>query len=600
MSRATPSSPKSSKPPGSGCTVLFGMPFILAGLAIGWFLYFPALSSWWSARGWEEVPCWIEDADMKTSRGHKGGSTQKTEATFRYKYRGRTLHSDQVSFYGGSDNIGDFQQRVHAQIRTHEGQEKPFRCFVNPAAPEEAVLFRDLRWGLMLLLSVFPLVFPLVGFLISVSGLLDSRRAALAKKMEIQHPDEPWRWQAEWAGGTVQAYKNSLPSFLIAGGWILLVQGPLALAIIVSGTLFTEHLSALALLPTLLAWIPLSGAWNRLKARLAFGRPSLWLKQQPVRPGHTLEGELRFDRVPSPREVIQARLRCQRTVTHRTGKNTSTETETLWEHTTTLSASEARREITGVALPLSVEIPRGLPCGVIGSATNPNANGVRHEWTLEITPSSGGKPAELPLPVFVTAEEAKLAEADPAHVKEVITPTTDQLVERLKFRGIHAEFDSEGIPTLIDSPPGQARAMALFLILFGSAWFAIFIVLVKQDAPWIFRLVWGLSSPLILGMGLWTLIYGRRIEITPDELRITTRLASLHSWKESYAPRHIIGFKHDSRSQSGNQAYYRVVAETTFGKKRTLLGGITESITAETLAKRLDAWKKHGNDSGPL
>ena len=46
--------------------------------------------------------------------------------------------------------------------------------------------------------------------------------------------------------------------------------------------------------------------------------------------------------------------------------------------------------------------------------------------------------------------------------------------------------------------------------------------------------------------------------------------------------------------QSGNQSYYRVIAETTFGKKRTLVSGITESITAETLAKRLEEWKKRG------
>jgi hypothetical protein len=52
---------------GGGCAVLFGLPFIVAGLAVGWFLYFPVISTWWSARGWEEVPCWIENAEMKAS-----------------------------------------------------------------------------------------------------------------------------------------------------------------------------------------------------------------------------------------------------------------------------------------------------------------------------------------------------------------------------------------------------------------------------------------------------------------------------------------------------------------------------------------------------
>jgi hypothetical protein len=44
--------------------------------------------------------------------------------------------------------------------------------------------------------------------------------------------------------------------------------------------------------------------------------------------------------------------------------------------------------------------------------------------------------------------------------------------------------------------------------------------------------------------------------------------------------------------QSGSQYYYRVRAETTFGKTKTLADGFTESVTAETLAMRLDEWKK--------
>lgn len=577
-----------------GCMLLFGLPFLLGGLAVGLFLYFPAMHDWWSARGWKEVPCWIENAEMKTSRGSKGGTTHKVEASYRYQYAGRTYHSEEVSFYGGSDNIGDFQQRTHAQIRAFAGKEQPFRCYVNPAQPEQAVLFRDLRWGLLLLMSVFPLIFPLVGGFVSFGLGAESRQTARDRKLQALHPGEPRRWRAEWSGETIQAAKHGLSAFLVVAGWIMLIQGPLALAIIVSGELMRAPLSALALLPCLLTWIPLSGAWQRLQTRRALGQPKLWLKQTPIRPGHMLEGELRLDRVLSLREAIQARLLCQRKITRRSGKNTSTVMELVWEHTQTLAAGEARRDMNGVALPLRVEIPRGLPCAVITDAAADTASNTQHEWSLELTPSNGGKPATLPLPVFVTAEEAKLAEAEPAHLAEVTTPSTAQLVERLKFRGVQAAFDAQGIPTLIDSPPGQSRGAAIFLIFFGAVWFAIFIVLVKQAAPWPFRLIWGLSSPCILGMGLWTLLYHRRVVITPDELRIITSLASLYSWQETYAPRHLIGFKHDTNLQSGNQSYYRVRAETTFGKQRTLVGGISESIIAEELGKRLEEWRKRG------
>lgn len=577
-----------------GCAALFGLPFIVAGLAIGWFLYFPGISTWWSSRGWDEVPCWIENAEMTTSRSRKGGISHKVEARYRYQYRGRTFHSEEVSLTGGSDNIGDFQQKAHAQIRAFEGKDRPFRCYVNPAKPEQAVLFRDLRWGLLLLMSIFPMIFPLVGCLVSVGGLFTARQAVQGRKLEMKHPGEPWRWRAEWAGETIQASKNGLASILSVAGWILLIQGPLALAIIVSGELPHSLVAALGLLPSLLALIPLFFAWQRFKTRSALGNPSLWLKQTPVRPGHALEGELRFDRVLSPREVIQAKLLCQRQITRRSGDTRTTAKETIWEHTETLSAGEARRELTGVALPLRVEIPHGLPCSVVEDAAFITGDNEAHVWSLELTPVNGGKPAVLPLPVFVTGEESKLAEADTSYEVEAIAPSTQQLVERLKHGGMQVEFDADGLPTLFVCPPGRFRFLSFFLLIFGSIWFIVFIVMMSQGAPWLFRIIWGITSPLILGIGLWTLLHRRRVEITADELRILNSIGPFYSWQESFAPRHFVGFTHDSNMQSGNQFYYRVLAETTFGKKKTLIDGITESVTAETLAKRLEDWRKRG------
>lgn len=572
--------------------MLFGLPFILAGLAVGWFLYFPAIGGWWSARGWEEVPCWIEKADIKSSHGGKGGTSYKAEASYRYEYRGRKYHSETVNFMGGSDNIGDFQQRAYAQIRAFEGKDRPFRCYVNPAWPEQAVLFRELRWGLLLMASIFPLAFPLAGGLVAFSGASQARKATQEKKLAQMHPGEPWRWRPEWSGETILASKNGMTGLLVVAAWILLVQAPLALAIFVSGELMKSGTAVFALLPSLLALIPLFFAWKRVQTRRALGNPSLWLKQTPLRPGATLEGELRIDRVLSPREVIEARLLCQRKITRGSGKGRTTTTETLWSHSETLSAGEARRDISGVALPLRVDIPRGLPCSIVEDAAFIADDSEQHVWSLELAPASGGKAVTLPLPVFVTDKDVQLAESDTDYDVEAIAPSTDQLAERLQRCGVTVVFDDSGIPTLIDCPPGRYRALSIFLLLFGVIWSVIFFVLVNQGAPWLFRIVWGVTSPLILGIGLWTLLHRRLVEITPDELRIQHSVGPFYSWKETFAPRHITGFTHDTNMQSGNQFYYRVRAETTFGKTKTLADGFTESVTAETLAKRLDDWRK--------
>jgi hypothetical protein len=593
MTRIPSSAARPAKQLGGGCAMLFGLPFMVAGIAIGWFLYFPAISGWWSARTWEEVPCWIEKADMTSSRGRKGGVSYKATASYRYDYRGRTYHSEEVGLTGGADNIGDFQQRAHAQIRLFEGKDRPFRCYVNPAKPEQAVLFPELRWGLMLMMSIFPMVFPLVGALVSLGGALEARKARVEAKLAKQHPSEPWRWRQEWSGEPIQESKNGLTAILVVAGWILLVQGPLALGIIVSGELARSFTALFALLPTALTLIPLFFAWKRIQTRKALGRPSLWLKQTPLRPGIVLEGELRFDRVLSPREVIQARVLCQRKITRGTGKGSTTTTETIWQHDETLSAGEARRELNGVALPLRVEIPRGLPCAVIEDAEFSTGAVEQLLWSVELTPGRGGKPAMLPLPVFVSREEAKLAKSEAANEVKAMVLGTEELAERLKRCGVLAEFDEDGVPVLINCPPGRFRALGVFLLIFGVIWFGIFIALGRSgDAPLIFRLIWGTTAPLIIGIGLFTLLHRRRVEFRAEELILMNSIGPFYSWHETYAPRHIVRFTHDSNMQSGNQHYYRVRAETTFGKTKTLADGFTEVVMAETLAERFEEWRK--------
>lgn len=575
-----------------GCMVLFGMPFLIAGLAMGWFMYFPTLHTWWSARGWEQVPCWIESADMSSSHSSKGGTTYKTKARFRYKYDGREHHSEEVGLMGGSDNIGTFQQDAFAQIRPYQGLEKPFRCFVNPDRPQQAVLFRDLRWGLLLLMSLFPMIFPLAGCLVAVQGGKQACAARKEKELAARHPGEPWRWRREWEGDSIKAENNGLVYLLALAGWILLVQGPLALAIIVSGELTASPLAFLGLLPAALALMPLSFAWRRLKTRGRLGRPTLWLKQTPVSPGRALEGELRFDRTLSPMDTLHVRVLCQRHITRRSGKSTSTTKETIWEDTKTFSAAEARREITGVALPVRMDIPAGLPCSVVEDAAFALGDDEQHVWTLEISLAQGGKPVILPLPVFVKQGEVLPERTDSTDDVEAIAPNIALLQQRLKTQGLNVQFDSDGLPTLFECLPVRFKGMGWFLVFFGTVWFIAFVIMVVGEAPFILRFIWGTTSPLILALGVWTLLHSRRVEILPDEIRVTEAARPFYSKRQEFALRHFVGFSHDSNMQSGNQFYYRVRGETTFGKKITLVDGLTELVIAQTLANKLENWRK--------
>lgn len=587
-----------TRPPshmGSGCMMLFGLPFIAVGLAIGLLLYFPAINLWWSARSWDEVPCWVEKVEMTSSRAKKGGVTHRTTASYRYEYDGRRHHGAAVSLSDdGGDNVGDFQQRAHSQLLPFKGSDRPFRCYVNPAKPEQSVLFRDLRWGLLLLLSLFPMVFSLVGLLVSVSGGRQAMRAAAERKLVAQYPGEPWRWKSEWAEDTIRASAPGMATALLTAVWILAVQGPLALAIVVSGELSRTPLALLGMLPALLAGVPLLILWNSVQTRRALGRPRLWLRQRPITPGRVMEGELRFERALPPLSTVEVRVLCEEHTTVRSGKSTTTKKEMIWEKRETFSAAEARREASGVALPVRFDIPSGLPCVVVETAEFTMGASRQPVWTLEVKSSQGGKPVLLPLPAFVTAEAAaRVARETQADQPAALVSTVSQLQERLKACGVLAEFDASGVPTVIDCLPGRSRSVAIFLLAFGTIWSGVFLILLIVGAPLLFKIIWGVSSPLILLGGMWNLLHRRHVELTANEMRVHNSAGPLYSVRKSFLPRHFTGFSHDSNMQSGDQKYYRVLGDTIFGKQKLVLAdGLKEAVTAQALAARLEEWRR--------
>ena len=572
---------------GGGCAALFGSIFIFAGLAVGMFLYFPAILEWWQVRSWEEVPCRIESADVRVAHG-EDSTTYEAQAAYSYQYDGQTFRGERVGLMGGSDNFGDFQQRRADELRTARDQQRMMRCLVNPQKPSESVLFPDLRWGLLLLMSLFPTLFPLAGGFVAFGGIAMAREAAGMVARQRKMPDAPWKWKSEWAGEAITASRDGVLALLTLGGWILLVQTPLTAAVIVSGSLAESLMALFAFLPSVIAFFPLRAVMRRLRLRRMLGKVSLVPQAWPLRPGEVLEGRLRFSQALSPMLPLAVRVKAIRKVTRGSGKNSYMSEETLWEHTETLSASEAQRDDRGCALPLRIELTPDAP----GTDVKPLIH-VSHErsenlWTMEVLAGEHPTPVKLPLPVFGEAsQEVREATKSPLAVEI----TTEQLQVRLQSTGVKVDFDAEGIPRSFECPPGRNRALAIFLLFFGAIWFGAMLMIFIQDAPFIFRLVWGLSAPAILLFAVYLLIHHRRVDVA-ESLRIVNRAGPFWSKTETLEPRHVVQFTHDNYMRSGNTHLYRVRAETTFGKKLTLVDGITEEATVEKLAARLMQWKR--------
>lgn len=376
-------------PTGRGCAWLFGIPFIVAGLAAGWFLYFNNLNLWWSARSWVETPCRLESVDLVRSRSSKGGVTYRVTAAYTYQFNGMEFRSDAVAASSGADNIGDFQQRVYRALKAACDAGGAAVCYVNPGQPGQALLNREFRWGLYLLLSMFPALFPAIGFAVVAAGWPGgpARGSGAA---------EPWRRRADWAAGRIERESDGLAGVLIILGWLLAVYGPYWAAIVADGALLRQPLALLSLLPCAAVWVFWKMAAARLLTRRVFGRMFVLPAALPITPGSELAADLRFGTALRMTDVITARLACVRRTTRGSGRNFKTFSETLWQETLNLDASAGRAEFGGFALPLRVRIPAGLP----GTEAGGGGGSVTVEWSLEVSARRAGKPARFLLPVF--------------------------------------------------------------------------------------------------------------------------------------------------------------------------------------------------------
>lgn len=590
----------------SGETFLipFGLIFMMAGLGVGIF-YLGLLSRWYEVRGWEEVPCFIESSALqeRVSRDSDGSSTMyEVEAAYRYEYNGRSYEGNEVSLSMGADSLGDYHERVFSILDEHRREGRPFRCYVNPDAPEEAVLFREARWTILLFMSVFPLVFPLVGGLVGLAGVMGLRKNRRVKGYETRYPGQPWRWKPAW-GEEWMRPKNGGDAWVwvIVTVWMGIIWLPMMHALLVDGDAgLANPLSLLAFLP---AVVILLVGWVALKRLLAGRRGEilLYVEPRPVSPGRVFKGYLGIPKhlMLGLHEHMEVEVRCFKEVTVRSGKNTTVRREEVWSGLTRIPMSEATREGTGSRLPVRLEIPAGLPAMPVALAEAGWKDASQHVWELEVRAEKLTRPMVYDLPVFETEPAEALADTETeARPKPPQTPLpdldADELVLHLQRYHIAAVFDGRQYPVSVDLSPKRYAPMRRMLVIFTSAWTLAFIIMLNVDAPRLFPLIWGVTSAM-----LWWMIIlqmkRRRLRFTDDQMEVAW---SLGPWggRQVHERRHLVQFTNlvnmSSETSSGTTQYHVVQAETTFGKKVTVVDGLPSALVVENFCRLLERWRK--------
>ena len=554
---------------GVGCVVLFALPFFAVGVGT---TCWTAWAAYQHSRmqSWVETPATIKHTELKVIHGD--GTTYKVIAAYDYRFGGKAFTSERVAIDLGSDNVGRFQQDAYQELKEHLDQKKPFRCFVNPKYPSEAVLYRDLRGEMISFYMLFATTFGAAGLGLMTAVITASRHTPTLK---TDVPDDaPWTSRADWEAGLIPSNRSSK-----------IVITTLA-AVAVYWSIAT--LPLLWKLPEILrrgqglwTWSPLAFpllgavlfaavAYFMIRLR-KFGESTLLLASTPGVIGGQLAGVVRTQKSVAATDGFRVTLNCLDWVSSGDGRSE----KSLWQDEQ-LITEPMRGDGVGTAIPVLFAIP--FDCR---ETTRPGQTGEVH-WRLDISARVPGVDygAKFDVPVFKTAESRSDFKLDDQLVAQVATrPNTDLI---LREAGIVQKPLAGGVR--LEFRMARHIFTAMFITVFLAIWLSATWALHFQSP--IGATIFGLFGLIILFFAVDLWFYRSVVEASPSGLMIRGGLLGIG--RTHLIPvKDIQEFIIESGMSSGTNVWNNVRVLLCDGKKRTIGRNITGTLAQRTVINEL-------------
>jgi hypothetical protein len=561
---------KSGSKAGLGCLLLFALPFALFGAGMG-IAVVRDLWLWQAAQRWVETPATLLEAKLE-SDSDGDGTTYRATARYAYEVNGQRYESNEVSIHGGGDNIGSLQRDRGQALEEALKAGGRTVCYVNPRDPRDALLFRDLRPGMVAFKLLFAAVFGGVGFGLLAAAYFGRGMEKRKERAEKSYPGKPWMWREDWAAGRVRSSEGALAWFVtfFAGVWNA-VSWPVAWMAWYDGRAERTPQLLVAIFPLAGAGMALWCAYLWLR-RLKWGVSEFEMAAVPGVIGGPLAGVIHAPGGIRPADGFRLRLVCNESRSESNGGDSSTSVEARWEreqtiHRELLSGSQGR-----TLIPVKFLVPFGQP---------PSGDSIT--WQLEVKAETLGIDyfAAFEVPVFKTA-------ASSAAVTEESAVEAGEEPELADFRTTVARLNAvleEELPDrrVIRFPMGRNVGMAGFTGLFTLIWIGIAAALFASDVPRVFP--WGMAAlgALFVYATINALFSSTRLAYSPRGIEYAHRLLGFGRTHDLPRSRVQSVSVDKSGTKVGDAAYRKVVATTSEGEV-TLVKEIPRSADAEALA----------------
>ncbi|MCA9263987.1 MAG: DUF3592 domain-containing protein [Planctomycetales bacterium] len=561
-----------------GCLTVFALPFLLVGIGAAGFALWSVVD-WIGVQRWREVSATVLEVHLDEHQDDDQ-VTFRARARYRYEYGGAQFTGSRVSLDRSADNLGDYQERVATELMQAQQQGRSVRCFINPAAPGESILYRDLRVGKLGFLLLFAVVFGGSG-----AGLLWIAVKASRWQMEVNqrsaaHPHEPWLWKEEWASGQIPSQNHA--SVFVAwffGIFWNAIAAPL-LFVLPREIQDGNRLATIGLIFPLVGLLILSWAIIETLRWFKYGESTVQLATIPGVIGGPLSGVVRTSAKLPSASSVGLTLTCLRSERTETRKGSHQQDRVLWQTEQTLAHDLATRDADSAVIPFHFAIP----FDAVSSSTEKDLE--RVTWRLEIKAETPGVDyyACFDVPVFVTIDSSPEYE----HDDTVMNPYLEHVdIDRLYARArVLREETPRGL--VIEFPLLRSWGLALSITAFIVLWTGFIALMVHLGAPFIFPVVFAAFDLLLIVVAfefwLWT------SHITIDKSGLTARVGLVGLARERHFARdQIRAITCPSETQSGHKLFYDIKLEPTEGPALSLGKNIGNLPTAEAMIEDMKA-----------
>ena len=605
--------------------LLFGLVFAVGGFFI---LSETAVPMW---QNWQRMQDWQPNNARLLSFS---GSENETRVQYSYEYGGVSYSGNSVGVSEINDNIGSWHRDMQAYLGRIKRSGDTLQIWVNPFNPSQAVIDRDMRWGLFALASGFCSIFILIGLGVvyaSIRGVnkIPARRRPSLWEMrkrwqqaqadgssslgflefcqqhygETGEPDEdnvtPVDWQSRKGWEDARVKSDASKGALFFWGFAVIWNAvSIPVSLVLPRELAQDNYAALLVLlfPAAGLFLIYKAIQSTLEYR-RFGRVLFTMDPFPGAIGGHVGGTIQVKNMDYRRareaQNLSVTLECVYSYVSGSGKNRSRRESIKWAERGQPKIDNAAE---GVNLVFRFDVPEHLPQADV------EQSGAYHFWRLSVS-------AEIPgidlnrsynIPVFATGEISRSVGHD---ISAQAAAARKQEADATGLAIASGQFDIEGLSRAmrlrregsriyLNFPMFRNRVLTVFAAIFaggfGFACFAMLEMINGGGLIGIFIAIFAIPFFLVALVATCATIYllfnNLSVSIQPGEVAVLRRLLVIPVYRRQLQRGDI---SHLSIKRSGSMGqgvdkieHFKIHAVDTRGGKLTL----AEDIDGEDVA----------------